>query len=371
MAEVDNTIMKPISENKEKNKDSKKIVEMLKMLMNENEQVIMACLGCTKALTTTLDKLFPEEKRKKGSVPENLLLKMYQKVHDNNFTNVPIVFDESMQDKINYLIPFPTNPENPAETLKMINEIYYVLLTDVINAFSINKTKNNSFTFNISALSDIDYYFVTVSDLIMTCSAVCVVSEKELFKINKTSNNTLAVYFPPLIYNANCENPNQVMKYYTGSSQWTTCDATYKDGPWKVIKHNLSGPSSLIKYIKEMRHMHMVLNEDNKRNLAFSSKKKICKEIIISIFATINEAYFSIDLDTFYEKDSSSEVSVPLDKISPIPHVNSDFEDDDDESVSDDEPESVETSTTTSEQKEVSTIHRMLQKLSPLWNDVE
>lgn len=370
MAEVDNTRMNPNSENKEKNKDSKKILEMLKMLMNENEQVIMACLGYTKALTTTLDKLFPEEKRKKGSVPENLLLKMYQKVHDNNFTNVPIVFDESMQDKINYLIPFPINPENPADTLKMINEIYYVLLTDVINAFSTNKAKNDSFTFNILSLSDTNYYVETVSDLMMTCSAVCVLSEKEILKMNNTSNNTLAVYFPPLIYNANRENPNQVMKYYTGSSPWTTCDATYEDGPWKVIKHNLIGPSSIIKNIKEMRHMHMVLNEDNKRNLAFSSKKKICKNIIISIFATINEAYFSIDLDTFYEKDSSSEESVPLDKISPIPHVNSDFEDDD-ESTSEDGAESVETSTNKSEQKEVNTIHSMLQKLSPIWNDVE
>jgi hypothetical protein len=293
----------------------KKMSELMSLMMSPTQQINMAAAGASTNLIGMLNEYFPESERSltssRGTYTTNPVLfqKMYNQMHDNNFSEVPFALDENKQERIQFIIPIEFSSEDIEASVKFLRQVYYDIIYSFINAFAPQKFCTNSFRFNINSVDNVSFHHELVGDLIQVCTANIVffqmVIETHADDIAKliAEGGSLISYFPPhtIKNNITGEIKFPMMKYSTGSSPWTTGGDPLPEDSDKPVKMS-HFPVHLDRAVcKNVRNLHLQLQDDGTNALGYSVAKFPPEGMYMVPGAVVCANYWSLNAKKFYE----------------------------------------------------------------------
>lgn len=284
------------------------------MSLSPTQQINMAAAGVSINLIKMLNNYFPESERSltssRGTYTTNPVLfqKMYNQMHDNNFSEVPFALDENKQDRIQFIIPIEFSPDDIEASVKFLRQVYYDIIHSFIDAFAPPKMYNNSFSFNINSVDAVSFHSELVEDLIQSCTANIVffqmVVEEHANHIAKliAEGGSLISYFPPhtIKNNITGEIKFPMMKYSTGSSPWTTGGDPLPEDSDKPVKMS-HFPVDCRAVCKNVRNLHLQLQDDGTNALDYSVHTFPSEGMYMVPGAVVYADYWSLNTKDFYE----------------------------------------------------------------------
>ena len=316
--EVENTHPEPEVDDSaaSKTQQAEKMSELISLMMNPKQQITLSAAGACTDLTEMLDNYFPADKRSLtsalGTYTTNPVLfqKLYNLVHDDHLSSLPIAIDENKQGRIHYILPIEFSPDDIEASVKFLRQVYYDIINSFINAFAPQKFCTNSFRFNLNSIDDVKFHHKLVGDFIQSCTAnvvffEMVVEEHANHIANMISEGGMLIsYFPPhTIKDTLGELVFPVMKYSTGSSPWTTGGPVLpkdSDTPVKMSHFpvHLDRPFSKNKNI---RNLHTVIQDDLTNAMGYSVAKFPPEGMYMVPGAVVYADYWSLNAKDFYE----------------------------------------------------------------------